>query len=257
MIRTYGAWSGGTIRTIVMSALVAAVFGLLGCVQGADVPEAGSDEPVTAKDGSAEEVDTGGRGIDTGEELMAYFEAEHGDEAWVQALEDVVIAKKLGSTVVELHFGGARDDAARLADAAFGVVAGGHLNLDAWIEAWVEGAQFAGTGSGTPRERAVPPQPTTAEELSAWLDTVYGGEPERWHQAIETIELGSTAGGAPAIVVQTSLVSGDAGDREQAGLLLIAIADAGPTFAREVEVWYAERMGMLSGSTASFNPYVY
>jgi hypothetical protein len=235
---------------LLASALLAAAL-LAGCGQGDDAPQAAPETTPTA----------GAPDVSTPDALAEWMRQEHGDEEWPSHIEDIVYTTKLRSFVIELRFRGAAEEADAHADAAFAALHAGDLGLDAWVEAWAEGAQFAGTGLGSPVERDLPEPSDSVEALREWLAQVYGdtgGEAaEPWFEAIEQIELGESAARRPVIRVETSLPLDGERSADRANLIVTAIAQAQPTFADEIEVWYAEEQGLLTGSTAQYNPYVY
>jgi hypothetical protein len=243
----------------VVLAVLAAI--VAGCATPAS-SEAPGGEATSSVEPTASSAGQGATPEDlTAEELLAYLEAEHADEEWFAALDRLEQHTKLGSTVYELHFEGTVLEAQPLADAAFAVLLSRNLHLHGWIEAWAEGRQFAGVGAGAPVERELPAPPADIAGLRSWLALVYGPssgrEPERWYESIESIELAESAARMPLIRVDTSLPADGVRSHDDATLVVMAIAQAAPTFASDVEVWYAGGSGLLSGTTGMYVPYVY
>jgi hypothetical protein len=97
--------------------------------------------------------------------------------------------------------------------------------------------------------------------LTSWLAEVFGPSEtqasEPWYSAIETIELGTTGAGEPAVVVWTTLTEEEAVTAGQADLVALAVSRSQLTFAGDVEVWYADGAGRLSVGIGGYDPYVY
>lgn len=242
-------------RVIATLALaLAATVSLAGCdSQRSDQP---SPQPA-----SAEPTATLATAPANPEALAAWIAEHHGEEAWPAAIERIVYATKLGSPVIELHLAGSIAEARPHAQAALLALREGELGLDTWVEVWASGRQFAGAGLGTPRAREYPPSPRDVTELHAWLLDAFGpseGRPsEPWLDAIEQVELGESAAKRPVIRVDTDLPIDEPRSADRAALIIVAIGRARPTFAGEIEVWYADERGLLSGSTDTYDPYVY
>ncbi|GAB4279756.1 MAG: hypothetical protein Kow0056_13350 [Coriobacteriia bacterium] len=228
---------------------------LAGCSHSAPAAETDSAETTGAAPPRAEVA------VETAEDMQAYLAHASKGATWLAGLVRVEKRKKLGSPVFELHFSGEPETVAPVAREVFRILQSGEATVQAWVEVWADGGVVAGAGVGTPVERDLPPPPEDIEQLREWLARVYGpggllGE-EWWYGRIESVELGESAAKKPLISVRTSIPADGERAFDDAQLIVLAIASAHPTFANEVEVWFADEKGLVSGSTETYNPYVY
>jgi hypothetical protein len=161
------------------------------------------------------------------DQLKAALAADHSTEAWYASVTDIRLETHLGAPVLVLDVNWDEltvDFAAKqaLLDAANAALDGYDTPLAINVATRdVHGAftPAGGGGSGVGMLAdlvALPPAPTTPEELSAWLATVFGpgglvalGTEETWYSSITSVAM-EDVGNGPMLMVTTSLGRADA-----------------------------------------------
>ena len=231
---------------------------LAGCGGGADGTDTGATGTGTSG-GSADELVT----ID---DLRAALERDHASAEWYGDITDITVETWLGAPVLVVHVGWdmqtadfevtnrkqqgvidalfayqqsiAPNSAIMLADGSF-TQAGGSSTLSAVFMT----------------ERfALPPAPQTAEEVQAWLATVYGpgglvtlGPGETWYSAITSITM-EELGSGPNLVVRTTAPSAYSTD---ASLIQMALLTTGSPLLTSFYIEAADGSGSAVGSGPS------
>lgn len=183
----------------------------------------------------------------TVDQLQAALFAEHKADAWYSSITGMTLETHLGAQVLVLQV--AWDDLttdytarAALLDPAIAAINAYDSTLAINIATRdVNGAftSVGGGGSGVGMLAdlvALPPAPTTPEELSAWLATVFGpgglvplGPEETWYSSITSIAMEDIGNGAQ-LMVGTTL--GPSDSTELASLTLAVRLSASPLTAQ-------------------------
>lgn len=206
------------------------------------------------------------RVIESPEGLNAALERDNPGADWLGDITDVTLETYLGAPVLVIHTNwrlinvsdqAVYDDANRKR----GAIAEALDAYDSFDPApnvcLLDGdktLQLLGARGGKTMAEAfaLPPAPTTADEMKSWLAKVYGpgglvklGPDEDWYDAIESMTMGSDYSGAPQLIVTTSLPSwhGDV----RASLIQTALATTGSKLLENY--WISAKDG--SGSAGS------
>lgn len=219
------------IAALSLALLLALALPTTGCGGG----DGGAEPP------SADGTPAGGSGstaIATIDDLRAALERDHADAEWYPDITDITLETYLGAPVLTLHvpwttatgdFEAQNRKQMAIVDAlsAYDItVAPNHALItgDGTLH------QLGGGGSNVLRMAEafdLPPAPQTAEELAAWLETVYGpgglvalGPDETWYGSLVSIEMGDFGSGANDVLMITT----DAADDTATDVSLIVLA---------------------------------
>jgi hypothetical protein len=176
--------------------------------------------------GQAAKPDAGGEDapeITTAEELKEALAADHSSADWYGDLVDITAETRLGTPVLVLHVGWGMDDTdweAKNNKLTAMSEAIGEYNSPIAFNLLVKDADgtvtrgsSTGSSDGLPMDQALdlPAAPATVDEVSAWLETVYGpgglvtlGAEEIWYDSITSIAM-EDVGSGPQMTVATTL----------------------------------------------------
>ena len=205
------------IAVLVLSLVL--VFLVAGCSGGAGSPDTGAADDGGAP-ASSGDIDM----LATVDDLSAVLERDHADAEWYGDITDITVNTMLGTQVLVVHvaWGGTDPDyettnrkAQGISDALFGyrqTIAPNYVLMLA------DGTvRYLGSSSdldAAPMDSvfALPAAPQTAEDVAAWLDTVYGpsgivtlGPDETWYDTIQSVTISQEDwGSGPTTVLEVT-----------------------------------------------------
>jgi hypothetical protein len=209
--------------------------------------------------------------IDSPEGLKAALERDNPGADWLGDITDVTLETYLGAPVFVIHTGwkliGQTDpavfDEANRKQQAISEALGAYDSFKpAPNVALLNGDKtltplYSSGGKTMAEALALPPAPTTPEEMKAWLAKVYGpgglvklGPDEDWYDAINSISVDTGSGGT-RLVVTTSLPSWNGDVR--ASLIEMALATTGSPLLENY--WISAKDGSgAAGSSGVMEP---
>lgn len=205
-------------------------------------------------------VASGRTGPGTAEELAAYLEANYGSESWYSAIAEVRYVTRLGYPVCQVVIadGGDRSfDAQRQSDfAIIAAIESADITFANNYETiGVKGTRASSNeepwpGLERPKPLADIPAPANLDALKSWLEAQYGPQganpvSEGWYEVFKTAQW-SVEG--DRIKVRTSLTRDPDGGLAEEDLMY-AVAQARPTFATGLEIYYADGQSDVDGTT--------
>ena len=250
-----------SLRAILALMLALALaLSLAGCGGGTtDGADGTTDGTGGTSGGSTDELAT----ID---DLRAALERDHASAEWYGDITDITVETWLGAPVLVVHVGWDMQTAdfevtnrkqQGISDALFAYQQSIAPNSAIML---ADGSFTRAGGSSTlsavfMTERfALPPAPQTAEEVQAWLATVYGpgglvtlGPAETWYNAITSITM-EELGSGPNLVVRTTAPSAYSTD---ASLIQMALLTTGSPLLTSFYIEAADGSGSAVGSGPS------
>ncbi|MGB8860281.1 MAG: hypothetical protein WCC60_13530 [Ilumatobacteraceae bacterium] len=181
--------------------------------------------------------------ITTVEQLQAALAADHSTDAWYTTVTGITLETHLGASILVLQV--SWDNMATDFDTRSALLDPAKNAIDSYDTVMavniatrdVNGAFNAAGGGGSEIGLlgdvvALPPAPTTPEEMSAWLTTVFGpgglvplGPQETWYSSITSIAM-EDVGNGPELTIATTL--GQADKTELASLFAAVQLTASP-----------------------------
>ncbi len=173
--------------------------------------------------------------ITTVDQLKAALAAEHSTEAWYASITDITLETHLGAPVLVLqatwdNLTTDYDTRSQVLDPAMEAINSYDTPLAINIASRDVNGAFSATGGGGtdigPLHElvALPPAPTTPDELSSWLATVFGpgglvplGPEETWYSSITSIAMEDLGNGSQ-LMVTTTLGPDDKTEQESLAL---------------------------------------
>jgi len=204
------------IAVLVLSLVL--VFLVAGCSGGAEPADTGAaDDGAPASSG---DIDL----LATVDDLSAALERDHADAEWYGDITDITVDTMLGTQVLVVHV--AWDDAdpdyettnrkaQGISDALFAyrqMIAPNYALMHADGKTLYMGSSSDLDAAPMDSVFALPAAPQTAEEVTAWLDTVYGpggivtlGPDETWYDTIQSVTISQKDwGSGPTTVLEVT-----------------------------------------------------
>lgn len=236
-----------TIRLLLALALVLAMASMLvGCAESETVAENEATETTTEEAATDEPMND--------DDLRAALEAEYGDAAWYPNImwigTDQVLLANVTRVETDLgNEGTDYDTAVEISDAVWAVLDSDVINVRIVSG---DGMQLSASGSGSPMSEAMdlPPAPTTVDELTAWIDEVYGDSGEDWYEHLEGFEVSDSEGGwqgTTVIVINSDLEGRDAVTSELGSTMAAAVASSEQTMAESFVLLLGSGEQLMSG----------
>lgn len=165
-------------------------------------------------------------GITTVDQLQASLAADHSAEAWYASVTGINSETHLGASILLLQVSWDNmttdfDTRSSLLDAALAAIDSYDTTIAINIATRDVNGEFSAAGGGGAdvgllgEVVALPPAPTTPEEMSAWLATVFGpgglvplGPQETWYSSITSIAM-EDVGTGPELTIATTLGQAD------------------------------------------------
>lgn len=239
---------------------LALVFSLAACGGGGGAPGGDGDSKGTGSSGSSS--GSSGEAITAIEDLQSALESDHGDAEWFADITGMTLETYLGAPVLAIHvtysnsttdFETQNAHRSALIDAvsAYDVQIAPNVAL---LDADGTIAQIGSHGAGVPMAEAfaLPASPTTAAEVQAWLDAVYGpggliklGPDETWYAAIDEIEYDDPWGQGNMLIVKTNLPTFKGG---QGSLLEYALYTSGSPLLSRYQIVVGDGSGPVGGA---------
>ncbi|MBN2848838.1 MAG: hypothetical protein JXP72_10405 [Coriobacteriia bacterium] len=212
-------------RFLLVSLALLLVFSLTACGGGGGTTEGGSTAAPGDTGGSTSSGSSSGGtsdGIATVEDLKAFLAEGHADAEWYPDITDITTETMLGAPVLAIHvawtsvpddFDAMNRKTMAISDLISNTEQSIAPNVALLLADGTVTDLFASGGAGiATMDQAfdLPPAPTTAEEVSQWLEAVYGpgglvtlGADETWYSAIQSIGM-ETIADDDTLVVTTS-----------------------------------------------------
>lgn len=244
-------------RLLLISLALVLAMSLTACGGGDTADDAGTTTPGDPAP-SASSGDATDDGIATVEDVKAFFAEEHADAEWYADVTDVTLETMLGAPVLAIHvawtsvpddFDAMNRKTMALGDLLSTTEQSVAPNVVLLLADGTVTDLYGSGGTGVVEMAEafdLPPAPTTAEEVSQWLETVYGpgglvklGEDETWHSAIQSIGM-ETVDGDETLVVTTSALSYQSRD---ASLLDRALLSTGSPLLESYSIRTADGSG--------------
>lgn len=204
---------------------------------------------------------TGDGAIGAIEDLQATLEADYGDQPWFADITGMTLETYLGAPVLAIHvtysnfasdLPAQNERRSALIDTlnALDITIAPNVAL---IDADGNIAQAGGGGGGIPMAEAfaLPPAPTDAAGVKAWLDQVYGpgglvklGPDETWYASIKSITYEDPWGQGDMLIVATDLPTFKGG---QGSLVEYAIYTTGSPLLTSYQIIVDDQTGPVGG----------
>lgn len=172
------------------------------------------------------------------EDLRAALEEQYGDATWYPNImwigTDQVLLANITRVETDLGTEGTDyDTAVEISDALWDVLESDVINIRIIA---ADGLQLLGGGTGSPMSEAMdlPAPPTSADELQAWVDEVYGDSGEDWYMHLKGIEISDSESGydgTSVVVLRTDLNDRESETYDQAVTMAQAVTSSGQTMA--------------------------
>jgi len=205
--------------------------------------------------------ESGSGSIDAIEDLQAALEADHGDAPWFADITGMTLETYLGAPVLAIHvtysnsaadFETQNANRSALIDAisAYDITIAPNVAL---LDADGNIAQAGSGDGGIPMAEAftLPPAPTDAAGVKAWLDQVYGpggliklGPDETWYASIQSITYEDPWNQGDMLIVSTDLPTFKGG---QGSLVEYAIYTTGSPLLTSYQIIVDDQTGPVGG----------
>lgn len=210
----------------------------------------------------------GGSGAKTGEgaivsieDLQATLKADYGDQTWFPDITGMTLETYLGAPVLAVHVShsnSAADLETQNAHRAALIATLSALDIRVapnvvLVDADGSIVRATSGGGGIPMAEAfpLPPAPTDAAGVKAWLDSVYGpdglvklGPNETWYASIRSVTVADPFGTGDMLIVSTDLPTFKGG---QGSLVELAIHTTGSPLLVNYQIIVDDQSGPVGG----------
>jgi hypothetical protein len=242
---------------------------LAGCGGTGGTPAADSGAGAETGADGAGSASYGGGAIASVDDLRAALERDHADAEWYPDIAGITLETYLGAPVLTFRvpwsdaagdFEAQNRKQSALADAlgAYDITIAPNYAL---ITADGSLTPIGGGGVGVRLMQEafdLPPAPQTAEEIRAWLETVYGpgglvplGPDESWYGSITSIGMGDYGSGANDVLMVTVNAPGGSVD---ISLAAIALRTTGSPLLGNYSIQTDDGSGSLAGAAGAGEP---